>query len=408
MRPTRPTRRPTPEPTEPIPDPTSEPTTEPTTRPTTERPTDTPATPTPVPSVSPADTPPGTTTVPAGIPDSSWDDAGGGGWEPPTTEPTTAIPTPDATTAVSAEPAAVPEIAGLVPDWLAFDPATSGFTIDLSAAGSNIRISGSRVIVTGEQADLIVAATDVTTASDSISGIASTLEVYGHPLRLDGSTGHMVCSYHAALTALPGSGARINATFAEAPDRSQERTFGQAAAAMNGTFGGIAGVMAVQTADAPPAGAATIWMSAPAAWVEGHGGDAAIRILMIGDRGEAEVLDTTFIGTGEEETLVFEGASPRGLATFGLAAIVSAETRSAIISSEPGSTQETFAAARTETPAALAVETTAGPANGTAARTAKTSAPVPPEMLAAGLLVVSTAILGGYLVRSGRFRRQRR
>jgi hypothetical protein len=270
------------------------------------------------------------------------------------------------------------------------DAATRVLTVNLSAAGTNARISDPTVIITGEDADLIIATTGINTSSGNVSGIVSTIAVEGHPIRLNGTIGYMLCSYRAALDILPGVDATMGTSFAENPDQNQEISFGQAAAAENSLIDSIAGVMTVRKANIPSIGQATIWMSAPASWVNAHGGTSSVRILRIGDDGGSEVLNTTFSGYGEEGTMVFEGSSPRGLSTFGLAAMVPAE---------PGRTPVILSAPQNVNTAAPV----AGAVNAPTEGTGEPSLPTGLAMTAmSGVLLISTVILGVYLVRFGR------
>src|SRR5690606_1203538 len=94
------------------------------------------------------------------------------------------------------------------------------------------------------------------------------------------------------------------------------------------------GVLTVRTNGMPDVGDASVWLSAPRSWVAAHGGIGAIRIVRAGPDGTAEVLETRFVGYGEEGSMVFEASSPNGLATFVLAAVESA------VPSDPGDVVE--------------------------------------------------------------------
>jgi len=325
--------------------------------------------------------------TPTTEPTSWWsgEDAGGTGWIPPTTIDT-ANTTPITPGATITQP-----ISMLVPAGLSMDATTRVITVNLSAAGSYARISGPMMIVTGEQADLIIATAGVSTASTgNASGVVRTIAVEGHPLRLDGAIGHMVASYRAALETLPVTDAQIGATFSENPDQYQEVSFGQAVAAENSVIDGIAGVISVRTANIQSKGTATIWMSAPSAWVNEHGGTSSIRILRIGDTGEIEVLNTTFSGYGEEGTMVFEGQSPHGFSTFGLAALVPAE---------PGRTPVVLSAPQIVKTAAPVAGAASAPSGGSGESSLLLGFAV---TAMSGVLLISSVILGIYLVRFGR------
>jgi hypothetical protein len=268
------------------------------------------------------------------------------------------------------------------------DPTNKFILLNLSALGTETRISGSSVHVTGEDADLTIATTGITTAFGYASGTVKTITVEGHPISLDSSIGYMIGSYQAVLETLPGTDARIRTMFSDNLDRNQEIAFSQAVNAENSVIYGVAGVMAVQTTNMTSVRAATIRMSAPITWINEHGGTSSIRILRIGDDGKAEVLATAFSGYGEESTMIFEGSSP-GLSTFGLAAIVPAEPgRIPVILSAPQIVE-------TEAPIAGAVTAAEG--------TGKAPLPWGLAMTAmSGVLLISTVIIGINLVRFGR------
>lgn len=115
-----------------------------------------------------------------------------------------------------------------------------------------------------------------------------------------------------------------------------------------------------------------------------------IRILRIGDDGTTEVLNTTFSDCREEGTMIFEESSFLGLSTFGLAAMVPAE---------PGRTAATLAAPQIVKTAAPVVDAMTAPAEGAG----KASLPLGlARAVMSGVLLISTAILGIYLVRIGR------
>ncbi|WOF15312.1 PGF-pre-PGF domain-containing protein [Methanoplanus sp. FWC-SCC4] len=72
---------------------------------------------------------------------------------------------------------------------------------------------------------------------------------------------------------------------------------------------------------------AKINMVVPKSWVDANGGINSVRIIRVSEEGTKEVLETIYKGTNGDN-LLFEGVSPHGLSTFGLAAVTAENTPS--------------------------------------------------------------------------------
>lgn len=78
--------------------------------------------------------------------------------------------------------------------------------------------------------------------------------------------------------------------------------------------------LAVQKTDSTAIHSATITMSAPAEWVDAHGGINAIVIGRIGDDQKGTILKTSFSGYDQNGNMEFIAESPEGLSVFALIA----------------------------------------------------------------------------------------
>ncbi len=138
----------------------------------------------------------------------------------------------------------------------------------------------------------------------------------------DPNVGKVGARVEVDLKALP-AGASLKVTMDKKADDQTQAAIKQAVSSAGKELKDVAFVMKVEKSvleNAKHLGAATITMKVSSDWVAAQGGAANVKIIRVAEDGEKEVLETK-VASSEAGSTTFQGASPKGLSAFALAAL---------------------------------------------------------------------------------------
>ena len=186
----------------------------------------------------------------------------------------------------------------------------------------------------------------------------------------DPRVGKVAANVHVELKALP-DGAAMKVTLDKKADDQTRAAIEQAVSSSGQKLADVAFVINIQKTlleNNRDLGAATITMKVSSDWVAAHGGATNVKIIRVAENGEKQVLQTR-VAASEAGSTTFEGASPKGLSAFALAAIAPAQQPQATPTPAPATVAPTpepvapeFTPTPTPMPAPVAPTPTPAPA----------------------------------------------
>jgi hypothetical protein len=191
---------------------------------------------------------------------------------------------------------------------------------DAEDHGWNVERLSDRILLSNEVVTVTIMANSIAELNGIISGEMVSITAESTTLTAETPVGTVQASFEATLTGFaPDSGFQttISATYTS----EISNMFDGAADSEGLKIIAIAYIYEVKKINVTAKGPAAVTLTAPRTWVENNGGVTAVKIIKIADDGTVSILDTIFMGYGDDGKSCIFRAEMDGLSIFGMIAV---------------------------------------------------------------------------------------